>query len=129
MHVATLQLLGETYAICRLEGGSALPPELPVRDRLLSVTSTPAEVSIVCREEHAPAGARTETGWRAMEVEGPLDFALTGVLAGLTAPLAEADVRVFAVSTYDTDYILVRTQQLASAIRALNAAEHHIVMA
>lgn len=93
---------------------------------LRAVTVTPAEISIVCPEEHTPEGARREDGWRALEVAGPLDFALTGILAALTVPLAEAAVSVFAVSTYDTDYLLVRAGELVEAVRVLEAAGHRV---
>jgi hypothetical protein len=93
-----------------------------------SVTRTPSEVSVVCDEDAAPAGdhVRIETDWRALEVAGPLDFGMVGVMASLTAPLADVDVSVFVISTYDTDYVLVHAAALERAIEALRAAGHAV---
>ena len=87
---------------------------------------TAAEVSVVCDAAGVPDGAAAERGWRALTVEGPLDFALTGVLAALAVPLAAAGVSIFAVSTYDTDHVLVRSERLADAVAALRAAGHTV---
>ncbi|MBU6243777.1 MAG: ACT domain-containing protein [Actinomycetales bacterium] len=90
------------------------------------MTRTAAEVSVVCALQDAPAGARTEPGWRALEVAGPLAFSLVGILASLTQPLAAAGVSVFAISTFDTDYVLIRAGALAAAIDALREAGHDV---
>lgn len=82
----------------------------------------------MCRESSVPADVRRETGWRALVVDGPIDFALTGVLASLTAPLARSGVPVFAVSTFDTDWLLVRAADLARAMTALRDAGHRVAM-
>jgi hypothetical protein len=87
---------------------------------------TPDELSLVVPEAFAPDGAAIEAGWRALRVAGTLDFSLTGVLASLAAPLAQAGVSIFAVSTYDTDYLLVRESGLAAALVALRGAGHTI---
>lgn len=86
----------------------------------MSITRTADELSIVCAEELAPAGAKIQPGWRAFKVMGPLDFSLTGIIATLTAPLAEAKVSVFTMATYDTDYLLVQEKGLEVAIAALS---------
>jgi hypothetical protein len=93
---------------------------------LHAVVRTVAEVSVVCAAERVPDDVRAERGWRALEVAGPLDFALTGVLAAIAVPLARADVSIFAVSTFDTDYVLVRADRLAAAVRALREAGHRV---
>jgi hypothetical protein len=95
-------------------------------DALHAVVHTAAETSIVCAAARVPDGVRAERGWRALTVEGPLDFALTGVLAALAVPLAEAGVSIFAVSTYDTDHVLVRSDRLRDAVEALRAAGHRV---
>ena len=77
---------------------------------------------MVCLDTLAPTGARCDTGWRCLRVEGALDLALTGILAGLTAPLAAAAIPVFALSTYDTDYLLVRGSDVEAAVTALEGA-------
>ncbi|MEA2380663.1 MAG: uncharacterized protein QOH72_634 [Solirubrobacteraceae bacterium] len=80
----------------------------------------------MCAAARVPDGARAESGWRALGVDGPLDFALTGVLAAVAVPLAEAGVSIFAVSTYDTDYVLVRADRLPDAVAALRGAGHSV---
>lgn len=77
-------------------------------------------------EDAVPSDARVETDWRALEVAGPLDFSMVGVMASLTAPLADVDVSVFVVSTYDTDYVLVHAAALERAVEALRAAGHAV---
>ncbi|HVS16769.1 MAG TPA: ACT domain-containing protein [Thermoanaerobaculia bacterium] len=86
----------------------------------------PGELSLVCREDLRPAGAIAETDFVALGVCGPLDFSLVGVLAGLTSALAQAGVSVFAVSTYETDYLLVRAPALEAAVAALRAAGYDV---
>lgn len=121
-----LTVLDETFAVCRLEHDAAIPAWLP-RAGFVSLTRTPDEVSIVCVEAAVPQGTTCERGWRGLQVEGPLDFSLTGVLASLAGPLADAGVSLFALSTYDTDYLLVRQEQLGQARQALIAAGHRLV--
>ena len=84
------------------------------------MTRTADELSIVCPEEQVPGDLTAERDWRAFKVEGPLDFALVGILAELSGALAAAEVSLFAISTYDTDYLLVRAGKLAEAKRALS---------
>lgn len=81
---------------------------------------------MVCAESDAPAGAPCERGFRIFEVAGPLDFSLTGVLAAIAAPLAQVGVSIFAISTFDTDYVLVREHDLAKAVEALRGAGHRV---
>ena len=81
---------------------------------------------MVCPEENVPAAVRHQAGWRALAVRGPLAFELTGVLASLASPLAEAGVPIFALSTFDTDYLLVPGERLEAALAALEAAGHRL---
>ena len=92
------------------------------------MTRTGDEISVVCAEDSAPTGehVRVEPDWRALEVAGPLDFSMVGVMAALTAPLADVDVSVFVVSTYDTDYVLVHAAALEKAVEALRGAGHQV---
>jgi hypothetical protein len=83
------------------------------------MTRTADELSIVCPAAEAPPGAQVETGWRALKLHGPIPFAEVGVLAALAEPLARAGLSLFALSTYDTDYLLVKEGDLASAVEAL----------
>lgn len=119
-----LQVLPGDYAICRLPAGTALPPGLDPGAGIVSVTWTPDEVSVICPSDRAPAGATVETPWRCLRVAGLVELTLTGVLASLTGPLAQARVNLFAFSTYDTDYLLVPAVRLAEAVAALIAAGH-----
>lgn len=93
---------------------------------LWSMTRSDDELSLVRDAESVPSDARAERGWRALRIAGTIDFALTGVLASVLTPLGEAGISIFAVSTYDTDYILVRAHALADAIDALRAAGHDV---
>ena len=119
----SLTVLPERLAICRLPPEEALP-ERPPHARFWSVTHTEEELSIVLPEEYSPAGSRAETGWRGLKVEGPLDFDTPGILAPLALPLAKAGISIFALSTYDTDYILVPEGNLEQAKEVLRAEGH-----
>ena len=120
-----LRVLPDRLAVCRLPAG-AEPPEWSRSGGLTSVTLTAEETSVVCAESVVPDGVVAERGWRALQVAGPLDFGLTGVLAAIAAPLAEAGVSIFALSTYDTDYVLVRDEALKDALGGLLAAGHRV---
>lgn len=115
-----LEVLPGNYAICRLDPGDSVPDW--AGGELVSVTRTPAELSIVCQDEAVPGQVQRESGWRAFQVQGPLDFALVGVIAMIATVLAEAGLSTFAVSTFDTDYFLVREKGVDVAVRALVAA-------
>lgn len=121
----TLSLLPDTLAVCRLGPGEPVPAWAWDGD-VVSVTRTRDELSIVCRADAVPAGVRAEAGWRCLAVQGPLDFGLTGILAAVTAPLAAAEIPLFAISTYDTDYLMVKAGHLTSAIEALRGAGHRV---
>ncbi|WP_254388498.1 ACT domain-containing protein [Thermanaeromonas sp. C210] len=117
--------MSDTLAICRLDKDAPLP-EWVQRSSFFSCTRTPSELSIVCPQKDVPPNILCEKGWRCFKVEGPLDFSLTGVLASLVTPLAEERISIFAISTYDTDYLLVKEEQLDLAIRVLKQSGHHI---
>jgi len=118
-------LLDGTFAVCRLEPDAQVP-ELPRGCGLFSWTHTSDELSLVCDEADAPEGARSEGGWRALVVAGPLAFEEVGILAELAATLAAAEVSLFALSTFDTDYLLVKQESLDTAIGALRQRGHDI---
>ena len=120
-----LDLLPGDYAVCRLSAGDPLPDWVP-RDGFVSVTRTPAELSIVCAADAVPSGVVHEGPFRIFAVRGPLDFALTGVLASVASPLAQAGVSIFAIATYDTDYVLVRATDVDRARAALREAGHRV---
>jgi uncharacterized protein len=121
----TLQLLKQTYAVCRLEQGASLPGSITAGE-FYSITATPEEISLVCPEEAVPPGGCCEKGWRCLRVAGPLNFSLTGILASLASPLAAAEISIFAVSTYNTDYILVKAGDLTRAVAVLGNAGHAV---
>src|SRR5579872_2375383 len=114
----TLVLLEVRLAICRLAAGAEIP-NWAFSGQLSSVTRTAEEMSIVCAEDQVPAGVRHEAGWRAIKVAGTFDIGLTGILESIARPLAEAGVSIFALSTFDTDYVLVKDASLEVAIKAL----------
>ena len=124
-----LTLLPDRLAICRLAADDALPAWAVTARGFLSLTRTAGELSVVCPESIVPEGVKQESGWVACRVAGPLDFALTGILAALAGPLADAGISLFAVSTFDTDYILVRASAVEAAGAALRAAGHTITPA
>jgi len=123
--VSDLRLLRHRFAVCRL-AADADAPAWAAGGIFSSITRTPGELSVVCAEGLAPEGTRCEGGWRIFEVAGPLDFSLTGVLAAIAAPLAHAGVSIFAISTFDTDYVMVKDENLAKAGEALRAAGHGV---
>jgi hypothetical protein len=125
-----LDLLPEEYAVCRLPAGTPLPDGLvgvPAADGgVVSITWAADEVSIICPADRAPADATVETPWRCLRVIGPLELALTGILASLVVPLADARVNIVAFSTFDTDYVLVPSVRLSEAVATLAAVGHRI---
>jgi len=80
----------------------------------------------VCESKFVPSDAKGENGWRCFELQGPFPFEMAGVLASVLQPLAEARVSIFAVSTYDTDYVMVKERSLTKAVKALTAAGHNV---
>src|SRR5262249_6031296 len=119
-----VQLHG-TFAICKFPADAALPM-WSVDNSLFSVTRTPDEVSVVCHQDLVPEDIRREGGWLCFRVCGTIDFALIGVLASLVSPLANVGVAVFVLSTFDTDYLLVKEQDADRVIDELIRCGHSI---
>ena len=113
------------FAVCKLATGSPIPTWATTGD-LFSVTRTADELSVVCRQEVVPEGVTCERDWCCLRVAGTMPFTLVGVLASLTTPIARAGVGVFAFSTYDTDYLLVKTGEMHKAVAALRADGHEV---
>jgi hypothetical protein len=112
----TLRLLGGELAILRLPPDAPTPSWLSFSPGpLVSVTRTAHELSIVCPSDSVPLDVEREAGWRAFTVEGKLEFSAVGILASILNPLAEADINILSISTFDTDYVLVRTALLLKA--------------
>jgi len=120
-----LYVLDDLYAVVRCDPDAPLP-EWAARGHFWSATRSDSELSIVCLEDDVPADASAERGWCALEVAGPLDFSLTGVVAALVTPLADAEIPLFVLSTFETDYLLVRERDLPRSVEALAAAGHEI---
>jgi len=117
----TLRWRPEDLVVARFSPDAPLP-EIPA-GAFFSLTRTGAELSLVIAAEHLPDGATAvEVGWSAVAVVGPLDFSLVGILSRLSGALAAAGVSIFALSTYDTDLILVRTVDQGRAVAALREA-------
>jgi len=124
-HELTLTLVPDLFAICRLDAGAAVPAWATIAP-FFSITRTAEELSIVYPQNLIPEGVRCDRGWRCLRVAGTLDFSMIGVVASLTMPLAKAGVSVFIISTFDTDYLLVKDSNLATAMAALQAAGHAV---
>lgn len=119
-HSIKLEWLSGSYAVCRLAPDADIPAWADARNTpFTSISRSNDELSIVARADVVPAEIRAERGWCALRVRGKLDFSLVGVLASLTRALAEAGVSVFAVSTYDTDYLLIRESDREHAAKVL----------
>ena len=121
----TLVFLPDRYAVCRL-GGDDPVPDWAYSRGFVSITRTQEELSIVCLQDSVPPDVTCQRDWRCLKVDGPLDFEQTGVLASLAGPLADAGVPVFAVSTYDTDYLLVLEPHATHAAEVLTESGHRI---
>jgi len=120
-----LSLLPERFAISRLAADSSIPA-WATQGPFFSVTRTSDELSIVTELSRVPVGIQSQPGWCALKVHGPFVLSEVGVLSALAAPLAEAKISLFAVSTFDTDYLLVAFETLSPAIAALERAGHTI---
>ncbi len=120
-----LHTLDELYAIVRLEPDAELPDWVR-GGHFWSATRSESELSIVCCEEDVPTDASAERGWCALELAGPLDFSLTGVVAALVTPLADAAVPILVLSTFETDYLFVRERDLERSVDALAEAGHSV---
>lgn len=121
-----LELLPDTLAICRLEAGAPLPPWAAEPSPFLTVSRTAQELSITTLQSAVPAGVVCERDYRALRVRGPLPLNLVGILAAIADPLAAAGLSIFAISTYETDYVLVKARDLESALKVLEQAGHRI---
>jgi hypothetical protein len=120
-----LYALDDLYAVVRLEPDADIPPWART-GHFWSVTRSDSELSVVCPQEQVPSDASAERGWCAFEVAGPLDFSLTGIVASLVTPLADEDIPLFVLSTFETDYLLVREHDLQRSVAALTAAGHSV---
>jgi len=122
-HQLALTLLPDLFAVCKLDAGDAVPT-WATTGQFFSITRTAAELSVVCPQNLVPGGVRCERGWRCLRVAGTMDFSMVGVVASLVTPLAEAGISVFVISTFDTDYLLVKVNDLERATATLRGEGH-----
>ena len=120
-----LEVVPGTFAVTKLAASSPAP-DWSTAGHFTSLTRTSEELSIVCLEENVPAEARSERGWSCLSVAGTLDFSMVGVIASLAGPLAEAGIPVLVISTFDTDYLLVKAAQFESAVLVLGQLGHRV---
>ena len=114
-------ILEETYIIHKLDQSTNLPEEL-IECEFYSLSNSQEELSLVCPEQMLIQSENSSPNWKCLKVAGPLDLKLTGVLAGLTDTLAKAKISIFAISTFETDYVLIQKQVLETAKSALKSA-------
>ena len=121
----TLLILHERFAICRLDKDAPVP-DWVFQGNLYSVTRTKDELSIVCPLINVPKGIVCDQGWSCLKVKGPLDLSLTGIISSIASTLERENISLFSLSTYDTDYVMVKEKDLEKAIFALTEAGHRI---
>jgi hypothetical protein len=134
-HHLQFRVLFQPLAICRLAPNADIPPGLldaPFSAQVCAVVRTPDELSLVVSEEacsagRLPLGALAELGWIALQLRGPFPFSMNGVLSSFLQPLADAEIPIFAISTFDTDYVLIKRENLPQAVTTLGAAGHENV--
>ena len=124
-HQLTLHLLPQKFSVCWLPA-DASTPQWAQRGTVFSITRAADELSVVCETRYVPSSVKSEKGFRCFKLVGPFPFAMTGVLASVLEPLAAARISIFAISTYDTDYVMVKEKSLTKATRTLRAAGHEI---
>ena len=120
-----LVVLPDPFSICRLAHDAPIPA-WATSGSFYSITRTRDELSIVCPEEVVPNGTHCEPGWRGLRVAGTLDLSALGILAALASPLAQAGVSIFTISTFNTDYLLVKSKDLAKALEVLRQKGHFV---
>jgi len=125
MAALNLEVVPGTFAVTKLAAG--LPtPDWATSGLFTSVTRTSEELSIVGPEENVPVGVESDRGWTCMRIAGKIDLSIVRVLSSLVSPLALADIAVFAISTFDTDYLFVKAEKLARAVHVLMVAGHRV---
>jgi len=123
--VLTMCVLPGRFAICRLDPAGSVPAWATAQP-FCAVARTDRELSVVCPQEQVPADVRHEAGWRVLELQGPFPLEVVGVLAAVAGPLAAAGISLFVVSTFDTDYVLVKEAHLDRAVSALGEDGHRV---
>lgn len=121
-----MKLFKEKFGVCRLEI-EALIPEWAQASQFYSITKTSDELSVVCSQDNIPDGIKCEKDWRILKIEGILDFSLIGILASISGILATNNISIFAISTYNTDYILVKEKDINNAVKVLSGEQYEII--
>ncbi len=122
------QILAEELAVCRLAADAAVPAGI-LNAGFCTVTRTADELSLVLSVDHVQSDWEVERTWRALKIQGPLEFTMVGVIARISAPLAEAGIPIFVVSTFETDYLLVKIEQFEKTCDLLKAEGHAVTPA
>ena len=121
-----LALLEGRFAICRLGVNEPVPAWVLDASGFIAFVRTSDELSVLCQEKILPANMPSEPGWRMFMVEGPLDFAITGILLALAKPLSDAGLSILAISTFGTDYLLVKEEALESAVHGKSQRKYRV---
>src|SRR6202047_2084822 len=121
-----LVILTERLAVCRLDVTAPIP-EWAAGECFLSISRTRDELSVICEEHFVPAGIQASRGWRGLKIVGPLDLDLVGSLVSVAVPLAQSNIGILPVGTFETDYVLVRDRQLGAAVKALRFAGFEVI--
>jgi len=119
-------VISGSFAICKLAAADPVPL-WATKGIFTSITRSGEELSIVCPEENVPEEHKTETPWRCMKIEGPFAFSQVGILHAFIQPLVEGGISVFAIATYDTDYVLIQTPSFEKALLGLKKAGHELL--
>ena len=128
MSKLTLKLISENFSIHSLAVNSQIPSEV-FKAPIYFIAKTFEEISIVLPSHYQLPSDDVESGWSALEVVGPLDFSLTGILSNISSVLAAEKISIFAISTFDTDYILVKNETVKAAISALRLNHYQVITA
>lgn len=124
--ILTMRLLKGKYGVCRLDKNELIP-KLAQNSEFFSITRTSDELSIVCSQNDIPSHIKCEKEWKVLKIEGELDFSLIGILASISTILAQSGISIFAISTYNTDYILIKNKDINNAIQSLIKERYEII--
>ncbi|MEG0857198.1 MAG: ACT domain-containing protein [Terrisporobacter sp.] len=122
----TLKLLDRVYAVCRLDKGQPVE-QWALEGDFSSITKTEDEISLVCLDNKVPSHIKHEGNLRTLKIEGPLDFSLVGILSKISTLMSNKNIPIFAMSTYDTDYILIKNDEINKAIEILEQNNYNVI--
>ncbi len=120
-----LKLIDGTFGVCRLNPADEIP-HWAKNDKFYSISKTGEELSIVCAQEDISEGVTSELGWKILKIEGVLDFSLIGIIAKISSILADSGISIFVVSTFNTDYILIKEENISKAISVLREVKYTV---